>query len=140
MAYGQYNGSTYLYCFSEWFYSSTGSGSYQWSPGAVSFDMVISKYSTYDPAHPENNVLVSTTNVTHTCGTGEWAVQQWNSTTVRVSGGKYIQLSEGFTYVITLNPKCHGSFRASYYSQWGPVDWTGQQQNGIVDLTWPGDG
>jgi hypothetical protein len=134
MAYGYYNGSTYLYCFSEWFYSNS-SGSYMWSGEAVKFELTISKY--YDYSYFLANSPVSTNTITFPCGTGEWMVQQWNQTTVRVSGAKYISLTEGFYYSVSLAPKAYGSYRASYYASWGGFNWNGQGQTAEIDLTHP---
>lgn len=135
MVYGYYNGSNSLYLFSEWFYASGGSGSYQWSVNCIKFDLTVTKY--YSLAHYQSNNAISTNTTALTCGNGEWMVQQWNQSTVRVSGAKYISLEEGYYYSLSLAPSVHGNYKIGYYGSWTPFTWDGESQTAQVDLTYP---
>lgn len=137
MLYGTFNGSDSLCCFSEWFYSNSGSGAYMWSAGAVEFSLTITKYTSTQ--NYQNNNPVSTNTTTWVCSAGEWAVQQWNETTARVSGTKYIVLDQGYIHAISLAPKATGSFRPSYYAQFSTFWWNGEVKTATVDLLWPPD-
>jgi hypothetical protein len=121
----------------EWFYLNS-SGSYQWSVNCIKFEVTTTRYYSY--SHYQNNDAFSTNTSTITCGTGEWMVQQWNPTTARVSGAKYISLDGDYYFVVTIRPKAHGDYRASYYGQFNPFDWDGEEKTVAVDLTYPGDG
>jgi hypothetical protein len=139
--YGYYNGANYLYCAGEFFYGNSGSGSYQWVGQAIKFDLTLVKYSQYDPDHPENNTPISTVTTTWALGNGEWMVQQWNPTTARISGAKFLSLEEGYIYSVTVTVKGFGSYRASFYQQFSSFQWTGQTSDPLlVDLVNPGDG
>lgn len=135
LAYDFYNGQNQLYCFGEFFYVP-GSGSYQWSGDVIRFTLTVVKYDSYAQYVLANPL--STTVTTYICTSGEWMVQQWNSTTVRVSGAKYLQvLDEGYFFDITSSVKAYGSYRPSPYSQWQSIVWDGEARNIQVDLTHP---
>lgn len=132
-----YTGGAYvLQMQSEWFYGPSG-GAYQWSGGSVSFDLTVTRYTSY--ANFIAGTPDSTNLVNYPCLTGNWSVGAYSPTSVRVYGFYNLTLTGGYYYSLSMLPKAGASYQSYHYGPWNWFVWPGTNQTLILDLLNPGD-
>lgn len=138
LSYVYVNGSHMVKMESQWIYSASGGGSYQWAGNVVQFDLTISAFTSQE--NYTNGIAHSTNLYTFNSQAGEWIVEALEDGSVRVKGHRYVSLQTGFVYALSMQPKCRGEYKVGWYGSYSGFVWPGVQQTlGPLDLLHPGD-